>query len=305
MSILGAARLLGDEDILAAGLKGLDAMARFDGHVPRGAQTWEIPLHTPDIMGAARAVEAFLLGYDLTGRKEYLDRAIYWGWTGVPFVYLQSPVPGRPVGLYATIAVYGGSNWGDPVWIGLPVQWTGLTYAYPLYHLAELDPSGPWRAIADGITISAMQMQWPEGDKGAVGLFPDFFDLMAQQGGGPKLNPGAIIPNYIRLTGKPPLYSFAREPKSGIFINAPARIAEITGDKDKVSFKTADVPWKDPYYVILARVPAVNAVIVDGKAAAAAEGIDAAAAPAYKFDADGRRLILKLRGNAAVDIAIE
>ena len=128
VSILGAARLLGDEDILAAGLKGLDAMARFDGHVPRGAQTWEIPLHTPDIMGAARAVEAFLLGYDLTGRKEYLDRAIYWGWTGVPFVYLQSPVPGRPVGLYATIAVYGALELGRP---GLdrparPVDWVDL-----------------------------------------------------------------------------------------------------------------------------------------------------------------------------------
>ncbi len=305
LNILNAARLLGDEDILAAGLKGLDAMSRFDGHVPRGAQTWEIPLHTPDIMGAGRAVEAFLLGYDFTGKQEYLDRAIYWAWTGVPFVYLEAPVPGKPIGLYATIAVYGGTNWGEPFWIGQPVQWCGLTYSYPLFHLAEYDKNGPWRTIAEGITISGMQQQWPESDKGSAGLFPDFFHLYEQTRDGPRINPGAVFANYIYLRNKPPLYSFAREAKSGVFINAPAKIADVSGEKNHVSFKTSDVPWKDPYYVLLAHGGAVKTVNVDGAEAAAADAIDTAAAPAWKFDAKAKRLIVKVKGNATVKIGME
>ncbi len=44
--LLDYARLTGDPRALAAGLRTLDYMKRFC--VPRGAQVWEVPLHTPD-----------------------------------------------------------------------------------------------------------------------------------------------------------------------------------------------------------------------------------------------------------------
>jgi hypothetical protein len=54
--VLKAARLFQDSKLLAAGLKGLAFMKRFQA--PRGAQIWEVPLHAPDIYASARAVRA-------------------------------------------------------------------------------------------------------------------------------------------------------------------------------------------------------------------------------------------------------
>ena len=61
-----AARLLdwawysGDRKFLEAGLKSLDRLRRY--RTPRGAQTWEVPLHTPDIMASAWLVRAYVRG---------------------------------------------------------------------------------------------------------------------------------------------------------------------------------------------------------------------------------------------------
>jgi len=92
--------------------------------VPRGAQTWEVPLHTPDILASAHLVRCYLYAYQLTGDADLLEQARYWAWTGVPFVYLEQPVPGD-VGLYATIPVFGATQWVAS-WLGKPVQWCGL-----------------------------------------------------------------------------------------------------------------------------------------------------------------------------------
>ena len=58
--------------------------ALYANTVPRGAQTWEVPLHTPDILASAHLVSAYTLGYELSGDPALLDRAKYWAWTGVP-----------------------------------------------------------------------------------------------------------------------------------------------------------------------------------------------------------------------------
>jgi hypothetical protein len=298
--ILSAAALLGDDDILRAGLRGLDAMARFDGKVPRGAQTWEIPLHTPDIMGAGRAVEAFVLGYELTGNEEYLARAKHWAWTGVPFVYLRDPAPGEPAGRYATIAVYGGTRWANPFWIGLPVQWCGLTYAWPLIRLAAHDPDGPWATLARGITVSATQQQWPDGDR--VGLLPDFFHLRQQRSDGPAINPGTVLAPYISLFGTSPLYDFAREPATGTYVHAPARLRKVLGNERALGFSLEGVRWKFPYTVLVARISGVTGVSIDGETAQAVDDVDAAPAPAWRFDATHKRLVIKVSGNLEVKV---
>ena len=60
------ARITGDPKATAAGLKALEFMEQFT--VPRAAQVWEVPVHTPDVLASADASEAYLEGYLITGK---------------------------------------------------------------------------------------------------------------------------------------------------------------------------------------------------------------------------------------------
>ena len=156
VQLLEHARLTGDAASLQAGVKALEFMKHFRD--PRGAQTWEVPLHTPDILASAFLVHAYVRGYELTGQRDYLDRARAWAITGLPFVYQWSD---EPTMAYATIAVFGATGWQAPNWMGLPVQWCGYDYAYALTMLAPLDHAMDWKRIATGILTTAEQMQYP------------------------------------------------------------------------------------------------------------------------------------------------
>lgn len=140
-NVLQAAAFSGDRELISQALDKLRVLDKYDGDVPRGAQTWEVPLHAPDILASANLVQAYALGYELTGDARMLERARYWAWTGVPFVYLTPPTAGK-VGLYSTLAVYGATGWVGS-WFGRPVQWNGLVYADALRHLALYDATGP------------------------------------------------------------------------------------------------------------------------------------------------------------------
>ena len=98
---------------LAAGLKTLEFMQRF--RTPRGAQTWEAPLHTPDILASGHPVWAYVRAYQLTGDRGWLAEARRWAISGLPFVYQWS---NRPIMVYATTPVYGATIWQGPNWIG-------------------------------------------------------------------------------------------------------------------------------------------------------------------------------------------
>src|SRR6266404_9975202 len=198
--LLEAAAFSGDHDLLAGALERLRAMKKFHNGVPRGAQTWECPLHIPDILASAHLVRAYTLGYELTGETQFLQQARYWAWTGVPFVYLVNPTD-RPVGLYGTIAVFGATQWKAPVWLGLPVQWCGLVYAEALYRLVRDDPAGPWKRLADGITASGVQQSWPSTDRAMQGLLPDSFVLRTQHRNGPAINPATLLASATRFFG--------------------------------------------------------------------------------------------------------
>ena len=195
VELLECARLTGNEEALQTGLKALEFMKHFRD--PRGAQTWECPLHTPDILASAYLVHAYLLGYELVGKAEYLERARAWAITGLPFVYQWSC---RPTMAYATIAVYGATEWRAPNWIGLPVQWCGYDYAYSLALLAPYDRSFDWKRVAAGILIAAEQMQYPDGPY--AGCVPDSLALVSQQRNGPAINPSALVSLRLRLEGE-------------------------------------------------------------------------------------------------------
>ena len=197
--LLEAAVYAGDRNAAEEGLRLLRILEkRFAHGVPRRAQTWEIPLHTPDILASAYLVKAFALGYELTGEAELLEAAKYWAWTGVPFVFLVNPTESREpgaVGPFATTPVLGATNWVAPNWIGLPVQWCGLVYADGLRQLARLDEGGPWKKLAEGIAASGILQTYPPDDP-HHGLLPDSFNLLAQS-----RNPAGHQPRHAPAPG--------------------------------------------------------------------------------------------------------
>ena len=270
-------------------------MDKFRDGVPRGAQTWECPLHTPDILAAAQLVRAYTLGYELTGDREFLDQARYWAWTGVPFVYLVNPTP-QPVGLYATIAVFGATQWRAPVWLGLPVQWCGLVYADALYRLVRHDPQRPWKKLADGITLSGIQQTWPTSDTAMQGLLPDSFVLRAQHRNGPAINPATVQACAVRYFGQPPVYDFRSFRQNGLLVHAPGEISRAKEGPGRVTFQIET--WLDhPYFVLVNGLPCKPQLKLNGKPT------DGAGRNQF-FEKEGR-LILQLEGRARVELGLK
>ncbi len=225
--LLKYAMFSGDRELRTRGLALLDALMEYDNTVPRGAQTWECPLHVPDILASAHLVKAFVMGYQLTGETRYLDRAKYWAWTGVPFIYLRDPASG-PIGRYGSIAVFGSTMWDAVNWMGLPVQWCGMVYADALYDLAPLDGSGPWKRLADGITISGMQQNEPlSGRRELAGLLPDSFEPRSQTRNPVFINPGTIQSSAACLYTGVPLFSAAVSRQHGAIVNAPGTVRTV------------------------------------------------------------------------------
>ena len=295
--ILEGAVLSADKELIDRALELLDKQtALYADTVPRGAQTWEVPLHTPDILASAHMIKAYSLGYIISGEEKYLEQARYWAWTGVPFVYLCPPTPGR-TGAYATIAVLGATNWQAPLWIGLPVQWCGLDYCSALHLLSECDPKSPWEKIAKGITAAGLQMTWPLSDKGRQGLLPDSFRLREQIGEGPAINPGTVQAHIAELYGEGRIYDVKRLPERGWFIHAPCVISNIRQEKDSVTFVVDG--WGDkPYYVLISGVQKEPSEVGLRRVA-----LESVFAPVEKgFCSEHKCLVISLKGKAEIRI---
>jgi hypothetical protein len=294
VDLLEATAFTGKPELLDAALKSLRWLNKFHDGVPRGAQTWECPLHTPDILASAQMVRAYTLGYELTGEKEFLEQAQYWGWTGVPFVYLVNPTP-NPVGLYSTIAVFGATQWKAPVWLGLPVQWCGLVYAEALYRLARHAPNGPWKQLADGITVSGIQQSWPANDKEKQGLLPDSFVLRPQTRNGPAINPATLQACAARYFDPNPVYDFWCFRQNNLRLHAPGGIQQAEEKARRISFQVQ--PWRpNSYFVLVNGLKSEPKVLVNGKAA----GISAP----NEFVQNKGWLILRLEGKAHVELSL-
>jgi hypothetical protein len=187
----------GDEATKAAGLAAVAYARKF--RTPRGAQTWEVPLHTPDVLASAHLTRANVLAYRLTGDGAYLVEARRWAVTGLPFVYLRGD---EPVVAYASIAVLGATDWRAPNWMGLPVQWCGLVYGDALLDLAEFDSSMDWRRIAEGLLIAGQRMQHVEGP--LKGLLPDAYEMRHGERRPWTINPSALVFVRERVEGREP-----------------------------------------------------------------------------------------------------
>ena len=196
-------RLTKNQDSLDAALKGLEFVNKLK--TPRGAQTWELSLHTPDIMGSSRCMLANIFAYEATGDQKYIDAARRWALTGIPFVYLwEDPelTPGQqPMMRYATIAVFGATGWKAPNWMGRPVQWCGLDYGYALLLFAKYDKTLDWGKIGEGIVASAECQLYDDED--FIGLLPDSFQLETQEKYIYNINPTVVSMLRRMIDGKP------------------------------------------------------------------------------------------------------
>ncbi len=197
-SLLTLGQMFGDMDLIAGGLSALAGMQKF--HVPRAAQVWECPAHTPDILASARAVNAYMAGYQATGQSEYLLHAHYWAKTGLPFLYIWE-TSGRQVMRWASIAIFG-STFYTMSWFGRPVQWNGMVYADAILRLAPYDRSWPWTEVARGILHSAMHQQ-RQVEPGRGG-YPDSWYLPDNTPvQGVDINPETLVKVLLRLQGLP------------------------------------------------------------------------------------------------------
>ena len=289
---LTAASETGDAALIKAAISMLKkANAAYSNTVPRGAQTWEIPLHTPDILASAHMLRANVLGYELTGDREFFDEARYWAWSGVPFVYLDRPTDTGRVGMYATIAVLGASNWVAPNWIGLPVQWCGLVYADALLDLWFHDRDVRWKQLADGIVSSGYQQSWPA-VSGAVisktarerqGLLPDSFVLESQMRADPAITPATLLMPASRSMDRPVYTRHCLKPGMGT-AHIAGDVSGLRGDKWELR------PWRDDTNVVITG-PYVTRLEVQG-----------GSFERLKTDRPSEVLVLRCRGKVTIGL---
>lgn len=274
--MLDAAVLCGDEATIREALVALDLVTRAcpAGQVPRGAQPWEIPLHCPDILAAARLARCHLLGHLLDGHPRRLAEARGWAWSGVPFVYLRDPVQGAGVGRYATIGVFGATAWEAPLWIGRPVQWCGLVYAAALRDLARVDAplGGTWNTLAGGITRTGLAMTFPADDPRA-GLLPDFWEFAGDRGDGPAINPATLQGSLAEAFDALPLVTATRLPGTaghgGHVVHVAGRVGRATVSDGGATIDIETWPTA-PSLLLLTRVAAQPRVLTWNEAPATA-----------------------------------
>jgi len=302
-TMLKYARVTGNEELLKAGLRGLDFMDRFEK--PEGAQVWEIPVHAPDVYAAALAVEAYLEAYKITEEKKNLEKAREWAFKGLPFIYMWN-APDRRIMKYGSVPIFGSSFYSAP-WPGSIVMWNGLAYAHALQHLAEYDDSFPWGKIAKGITICAMLLQ-ETSDRYIKnrGLYNDAYCVVS--GLLPYawwLGPGLILRNVFTIVGRD------QEASTKILKVNNARVhvtsgATITAANFNEKSKTLKVDLKYPAdeisHTLVAGFKKPDEVSRNGKKLLEVTDLDVAG-EGWKFIAEENFLIIKV--NHDRDVALE
>ncbi len=216
--VMDYALLTGDDAALAAGLRGIAEMNRYT--VPYVYAQDECP-PSPSLHGSYHGLRACLAAYRITKDKAYLDKAVYWAKTGLPFVYLwtlppQAVVRGqvhaqeklflpgpelyenpvRNTMLYGSLYGYGSSQFMHH-WYGLLVQWIGLVYARDAALLAAYDQTLPWDKLARGLISSGA---WQTFDRAPfTGYFPDVFSVERWWPSGPAFGPGRLLEDLLAV----------------------------------------------------------------------------------------------------------
>lgn len=285
-ALLGYVRITGDENAWRAALKGLRHLETYS--IPSVYRTYECP-QSPSLHGSYSAARANLIAYEITGDRKYLDRAVYWAKTGLPFIYLWS-LPAQEVKsgyihcaqkiyltgdqlykdttrdamLYGGLYGYGSSQYTHH-WNGILVHWIPLVYARDLAELARYDRSLPWERIVHGILTSAL---WQTFDQPPyAGYLPDAFSLDTWVPSGPAFSPGLILQALMPIVyGRhaDPRTVIVREGSLRCHVTSSVQPQDVCLNSGSLSFTVRDETWPSTR-VIVAGIKQAVGVIADGK----------------------------------------
>ncbi len=286
-SLLEYVLVSADEEVLQAALRGIQHLDRYV--IPFGYSIemgQECP-HSPCLHGTYFALRSYLLAYRITRDRRFLERAVYWAKTGLPFLYLWS-LPPREVRhgqiamntslqgnqlyrdtrrapmLYGAMYGYGSSQF-DFAWYGFLVHWIGLVYARDLLALAQYDNTQPWKHIAEGILISALWLTYDQPPY--RGYFPDAFNLEDWVPSGPAISPGPILETLLAVHYARPIdprTAILREGAARYHLTSAAAIGDPKLAGTRITFTLKDPTWSH-CRVVLAGAHGVSVVMVDGK----------------------------------------
>lgn len=322
MRLMRYALVTGAPDVYAAARRGLAALEH--DRIPRGGQTWEVPVQVADIIVAAFAAQAYLDAYRISGDARDLERAVYWAKAGVHFVYLWRH-PAQPVMAGCSIPVYGNN------WFARPVQWCGREMLEPLLDLAQLNDELPWRRIAECIAVAHMQqtlgpdlrmypdtpntpsaqLHWPypyqgwrDFDQYAMQLidnfwlhsprrFPCWFMMISPTRVSP-LRQG-FVESLYRLMGvdpRPHTVVLRRE-EGRVHVTAVGRLSEVRMEAgSRLTFRTNHVP-SDVGHALITGLSKPTRVLGDGQELPQASDLDGVKEGWVRYR---RMLLLKLAG---------
>lgn len=297
--VLRYARVAGDWDTYHMMLPTLELMEKF--RVPRAAQVWEIPVHTPDVLAAADAVDAYLEAYRFSGEERWLHNAILWAKRGLPFIYLWDD-PDKPFLQGASIPVFG-ATWYHGAWFGRPVQWNGLRYARALLRLAEYDTTLPWREIAERIVISALYQQDPEGEN--VALWPDAICAITGEKVPWLFAPRQILDLVLQMLGRDPepeTVAVGRPPQE-IRITSLARISDVEWSGGRLAFRVCFRP-REQGCVLVSNLGRPTDVLVDGQPVPEDPQAERGNEFAWRYDAAFAYLVVRIPTERPVDVEV-
>jgi hypothetical protein len=277
--VLRYARITGEWNAYHQMVKTLEFMEQF--RVPRAAQVWEVPVHSPDILAAADAVDAYVEAYRFSGEKRWLRDAVAWARRGLPFIYFWND-PQRPFLVGASIPVYGAS-WMQCSWFGRPVQWNGLRYAESILKLEPFDKSYPWRQIAKAITHSAIHQQDTQGENTA--LWPDNIGAIKSDKCPWVFAPQMIVSNVLKLMDRDPDLAtvILGSGQERLHVSSTARLTDASWDGSCCRFQ-ATYPRGEQGVVVVFNTGRPKAVVLDGKPLAEREDIESGMEPGWRYD---------------------
>lgn len=297
--VLRYARIAGDMDVYRSMVPTLEAMERF--RVPRAAQVWEVPVHTPDLLAAADAVDAFLEAYWLSGDRRWLDDAVFWARRGLPFIYLWED-PEKPFLLGASIPVFGAS-WHESSWFGRPVQWNGLRYAAALLKLAPYDQTHPWRKLATMIIHSGIHQQAPEGED--VALWPDSISAIDSQRSSWVFAPRQILECMSALLDRPeyPYTVIVGQGTERLHTTATGRITRAVWEQNILRF-TVTYPPGEQGMVLISPTSRPDEVRLDGRPIPIRTELEQGNEPGWRYEPGYAYLSIRIpcSGPVAVEV---
>jgi len=295
--VLRYARIAGDQEAYQRLQDTLGLMRRFQ--VPRAAQVWEVPVHTPDVLASADAVDAFVEAYRVSGDRRWLNDAVRWAKGGLPFIYLWSD-PEKPYLAGASIPVFG-ATWHRGSWFGRPVQWNGLRYAMALLRLSEHDDSFPWRKLAETVIRSAIHQQASQGEN--VALWPDWISAVDGERCNWLFGPHQILTAVWKLLDRDqePVTTIVGSPDRQVHVSTFGR---IDGAAHRGTVISIDVsyPEDEQGVLLISNATRPDAVFLDGRSLKERIDIEQGDESSWRYDAGNAYLAVRVAQSGTAKI---